>query len=120
MSATGVGRSDEEDHARDFCMITCRTPIRGNGREEKPLFAGPESPAIAHDGFTASAGFGAFDASQRDFPMNRAPPRWKFVCRPKRKSARLAKWRASSHDNAAHRFHLKQQRSNDREVSSSS
>ena len=73
-------------------------------------FAGLESPAIAHNELAASAGFVTFDAPQRDFPGNRSPPRWKFVCRPKRKSAGLAKWRASS-DHAAHRFSLKQQRS---------
>jgi hypothetical protein len=92
----------------------------GNGREEKPLFAGLDSQAIAHNERAASAGVVAFDAPQRDFPMNRLPPRWKFVCRPKEKSARLATWRASNGDQAAHRFHLKQPRANDREVSSSS
>jgi len=86
-------------------MITRRTPIRGNGPGEKPLFPGLESPAIAHNELAASAGFVTFDAPQRDFPGNRSPPRWKFVCRPKRKSAGLAKWRASS-DHAAHRFSL--------------
>jgi len=60
---------------------------------EKPPFAGLESPAIAHNGLAASARFVAFDVPERDFPGNRSPPRWKFVCRPKRKSARLAKWR---------------------------
>jgi hypothetical protein len=65
----------------------------GNGRGEKPLFAGLESPAIAHNDLAASASFGAFDVPERDFPGNRSPPRWKFVYRPKRKSARLAKWR---------------------------
>jgi hypothetical protein len=51
----------------------------------KPLFAGLESPAIAHSELAASARFGTFDVPERDFPGNRAPPRWKFVCRPKRK-----------------------------------
>jgi hypothetical protein len=57
----------------------------GNGRGEKLLFAGLESPAIAHNELVASAGFVTFDVPERDFPGNRWPPRWKFVCRPKRK-----------------------------------
>jgi len=52
---------------------------------EKPPFAGLESPAIAHNELAASARFGAFDGTERDFPGNRSPPCWKFVCRPKRK-----------------------------------
>jgi hypothetical protein len=52
---------------------------------EKPLFAGLESPAIAHNELAASAGFVAFDVPERDFPGNRSPARWKFACRPKRK-----------------------------------
>src|SRR3569833_1563953 len=58
------------------------------------LFPGLESLAIDHNELVASARFGAFDAPERDFPGNRSPPREKFVCRPKRKSAGLAKWRA--------------------------
>src|SRR5690349_8357901 len=77
---------------------------------EKPLFPGLESPAIAHNELVASAEFVTFDVPERDFRGNRSPPRWKFVWRPKRKSARQAKGRASS-DKAAHRFSLKQQRS---------
>jgi len=88
-------------------MITRRTPITGNSREEKPLFPDFESPAIAHDELVASARFVTFDVRSENFPGNRSPPRWKFVCRPKEKSARLAK-RASSDDHAAHRFSLKQ------------
>jgi hypothetical protein len=57
----------------------------GNGGEEKPLFAGLESPAIAHHELVASAGFVAFDVPERDFPANRSPPQRKFVCRAKRK-----------------------------------
>jgi hypothetical protein len=66
-------------------MITRRTPIMGNGRGEKPLFAGLELPAIAHNELNASAGFVTFDVPERDFPGNRWPLRWKFVYRPKRK-----------------------------------
>jgi hypothetical protein len=66
-------------------MMTRRTPIMGNGRGEKPLFAGLESPSIAHQERAASARVVAFDATARDFPGNRSPPRWKFVCRPKKK-----------------------------------
>jgi hypothetical protein len=66
-------------------MMTRRTPIMGNGRGEKPLFAGLESPSIAHHERAASAGFAAFDAAARDFPGNRSPLRLKFLCRPKRK-----------------------------------
>jgi len=68
-----------------LCMITCRTPIMGNGRGKKPLFAGLESPAIVHNELAARARFVAFDVLKRDFPGNRSPPRWKFVSRPKRK-----------------------------------
>jgi hypothetical protein len=89
-------------------MISRRTPITGNGPGEKPLLSGFESPAIAHNERVARARFGAFDVPERDFPGNRSPLRWKFVCRPKEKSARLAK-RASGDDHAAHRFCLKQQ-----------
>src|SRR5689334_13344974 len=58
---------------------------------EKPLFPGLESPAIAHDELVASARVRAFDVPERDFPGNHWPPRCKFVCRPKRKSARQTK-----------------------------
>ena len=68
---------------------------------EKPLFAGLESPAIAHHELAASAGFGTFDGPERDFPGNRPPLRPKFRFDSKEKSARLAKWRASSDDHAA-------------------
>jgi hypothetical protein len=57
----------------------------GNGREEKPLFPGFESPAIAHNELVASAGFATFEVSEEDFPGKRSPARRKFVCRPKRK-----------------------------------
>jgi hypothetical protein len=57
----------------------------GNGRGEKPLFAGLESPAIAHHELVASARFVTFDVPERDFPGNRSPLRWKFLCRPQRK-----------------------------------
>jgi hypothetical protein len=46
--------------------------------------------SIVHHERAASVGFVAFGAAARDFPGNRSPVRWKFVCRPKRKSARLA------------------------------
>jgi hypothetical protein len=71
-------------------MITRRTPIMGNGRGEKALFPGLESPAIAHKEPAASARFEAFDVPERDFPGNRSPPRWKFLCRPKQN---LRAWR---------------------------
>src|SRR5579883_1426971 len=64
-------------------MITRRTPITGNGWRRRPLFAGLESPSIAHMRFVASARVVAFDVSERDFPRNRSPPCWKFLCRPK-------------------------------------
>jgi len=38
-------------------MITRQTPIMGNGPGEKPLFAGLEAPAIAHNEFVAGARF---------------------------------------------------------------
>ena len=77
---------------------------------EKPLFPDFESPAIAHNELVASPRVVTFDVPERDFPGNRSPLRWKFLCDQKEKSARLAK-RASSDDHAAHRFSLKQQRS---------
>jgi hypothetical protein len=40
----------------------------GQWPREKPLFAALESPAIAHNELAASAGFGAFDVAERDFP----------------------------------------------------
>src|SRR5689334_17370565 len=51
----------------------------------KAAASGPRTPAIAHDALAASARIVAFHASERDFPINRSPPRWKFVSRPKRK-----------------------------------
>jgi hypothetical protein len=57
----------------------------GNGRGEKPLFAGLKSPSIAHSELAASAGVGAFDVPEQDFPGNRSPARWKFMWGPKRK-----------------------------------
>jgi hypothetical protein len=89
-----------------------RAPDTYYGRwpREKAAVSSPESPAIAHDERAASARFGAFDVPERDFPGNRSPARWKFVCRPKR-NLRQAKWRASSDDHGAHGFDLGQQRS---------
>ena len=52
---------------------------------EKTLFPGLESLAIAHNERAASVRFVTFDVPERDFPMNRSPACWKFVCRPKRK-----------------------------------
>src|SRR5690349_5882646 len=76
-------------------MIARRTPIMGNGSGERPLFPGLDSPAIAHDERAASAEAETFDAPSRDFPMNRAPPRWKFPIGQKEKSARRGKgWAA--------------------------
>jgi hypothetical protein len=66
-------------------MITRRTPITGNGREERPLFPDFESLPIARNELIASAGVVAFGAPERNFPGNRPPRRWKFVSRPKRK-----------------------------------
>src|SRR6185437_17097993 len=57
----------------------------GNGRGEMPLLPGLASPAIDHNELVASARSVTFDVQERDFPTNRSPPRWKFVCRPKRK-----------------------------------
>jgi hypothetical protein len=62
-------------------MITRRTPITGNGRGEKTLSARLDAPSIAHHELAASAGFGAFDVPERDFPRNRSPLRWKFLYR---------------------------------------
>jgi hypothetical protein len=64
----------------------------GNGRGKKPLFPGLESPAIAQNELAASAGFVAFDVPERDFPGNRSPLHWKFLCRPKKN---LRAWRST-------------------------
>jgi hypothetical protein len=82
----------------------------GNGRGEKPLFAGLESPAIAHNERVASARFATFGVPERDFPGNRSPPPWKFVCRQKRKICAPGE-AARFQRQAAHRFYPKQQRS---------
>jgi hypothetical protein len=42
-----------------------------NGRAEKPLFAGLDSPAIAHSELAASASVVTFDIPERDSPGNR-------------------------------------------------
>jgi hypothetical protein len=44
--------------------------------------------AIAHSALMASAGFGALEVPQPDFPGNRPPARWKFVDRPEMKNLR--------------------------------
>jgi hypothetical protein len=61
----------------------------GQWPEGKAAVCGPRTPAIGHNALAASAGFGAFDVPERDFPRNRSPARWKFVRRSKEKSARL-------------------------------
>jgi len=83
----------------------------GQWPEGKAAVSSLESPAIAHNELVANARFVTFDVPERDFPGNRSPARWKFVCRPKRKSAHPAKWRASRDGPAARRFYSKQQRS---------
>jgi hypothetical protein len=55
--------------------------------------------AIAHNELVASAGIRPLGVTERDFPGNRSPARWKFVCRPKVKSARQATG-ASSDDHS--------------------
>src|SRR5262249_12705581 len=91
-------------------MITRRTPIRGNGREEKALFPSLGSPAIAHNQLAASARFEAFDVPERDFPENRTPSRWKFVSRPQRKicaSGEAARFQRGLRHSPLHLLHLK-------------
>jgi hypothetical protein len=39
--------------------------------------------AIAHNELVASPGIAPFDGAERDFPGNRSPARWNFICRPK-------------------------------------
>jgi hypothetical protein len=43
--------------------------------------------AIAHNGLTASAGFGVFEVPAPDFPGNRSPARWILSIDRKEKSA---------------------------------
>src|SRR6185437_4043257 len=89
-------------------MIPRRTPIMGNGPGEKPLFAGLESPAIAHSERVANAGVVTFDVPERDFPRNRSPARWKFVSRPERKIWAPGEVARFQRRPAAHRFSPKQ------------
>src|SRR5579883_2070054 len=58
----------------------------------KPRFSGLESPSIAHNELVAGAGVATFGVAARDFPENRSPRRWKFVCRPKQN---LCAWRGA-------------------------
>jgi hypothetical protein len=58
---------------------------------KKALFPGLESPSIAQNELVASAGIVGFDVRERDFPGNRSPLRWKFLCRPERKIYALGK-----------------------------
>jgi hypothetical protein len=57
----------------------------GQWPEGEAAVSGLESPAIAHRELVANARFGTFDVPERDFPGNRSPACWKFVCRPKGK-----------------------------------
>ena len=59
------------------------TTYYGQWPWEKAAVRCLESPAIAHNELVAGAGFGAFDARERDFPTNRGPARRKFVFRSK-------------------------------------
>jgi hypothetical protein len=70
---------------RPHCTLAHRTPIKGNGREEKPLFAGLESPAIAHHELDAGTGFERFDVPERDSPTNSSPVHRKVLFSAKRK-----------------------------------
>jgi len=60
----------------------------GQWPREKPLFAALESPAIAHNELAASAGFGAFDGTERHFPGNRSPPALEIRVSAKKKNLR--------------------------------
>ena len=76
---------------------------------EKPLFAGLESPANAHHELAASAGVVNFDVPEWGFPRESLAAALEIsVSTKKKKSARLAKWCASSDNHAAHRCYLKQ------------
>jgi hypothetical protein len=66
------------------------SPYSGQWPEEKAAVCGLESPSIAHHELAASAGFATFDVPEGDFPGKSLAGRWKFLCRPKRKSARAA------------------------------
>jgi hypothetical protein len=72
---------------------------------KKALFAGLESPAIAHNELAASARFGTFDVPERDFPRNRSPPRWKFAPRPQRKICALGEAASLPATTGARVFH---------------
>src|SRR5690242_8988769 len=89
-------------------MIARRTPITGNGRgKSRRLRAWNRRPLPIMGSLRAP------DSGPLTFPSeisqgNRSPPRWKFVCRPKRKICAPSKVRTSSDDHAAHRFDPKQ------------
>jgi hypothetical protein len=74
----------------------------GNGWGKKPLFADLESPAIAHNELVANARFVTSGVRERDFPGNRSLPRWKFLCRPKRKICAPGEARFQRRPHAAH------------------
>jgi len=67
---------------------------------EKALFSGPESLAIVHDELAASARFVTFDVPARRFPRESLADALEICRSTKEKSAREAKWRASSDDQA--------------------
>ena len=77
-------------------MIARRIPITGNGRDEKPLFPGLESPAIAHHELIASARFVTFDGPERDFPGNPSPLVLEISVSTKKKDLRACQRRCSS------------------------
>ena len=82
----------------------------GQWREKKPLFAGSN-----HRPLPIMSSLRAPDSGplmfHSEISQKIARRRVGNLCLDqKEKSARQAKWRASSDDHAAHRFHLKQQR----------
>jgi hypothetical protein len=58
--------------------------------------------SIARNEAAVPPGIATFDVAERDLPRNRAPARWKFVCRPKRKIR--APNEVARFDHAAHGF----------------
>ena len=59
--------------------------------EGKAAVSGLESPAIAHSELVASAGFGAFDVPERDFPRESLAAALEISVSTKKKSLRA--WR---------------------------
>jgi hypothetical protein len=71
-------------HARDTARSRAEHLLRALARAKCRQTPG-KMGAIVRNELVASPGIAPFDGAERDFPGNRSPARWKFICRPKRK-----------------------------------